>query len=103
MPRSRTEGMLSGQCILTSEYHGAKDFIEHGVDGFIVPDNPLSYAHAIHHLINENYKAATEIGQRGKFKAQKLFDIERYLDDLWFLVNEAAKGNKPVWDGKKIW
>lgn len=103
MPRSRTEAMLSGQCILTSKYHGAEEFIEHGVDGFIVPDNPLSYANAIHYLINENYREAVEIGRKGKLKAQQLFDIERYLDDLWFIVSEVSKGNRPEWNGEKIW
>lgn len=103
MPRSRTEAMLSGCCVLTSEHHGAKDFIDHGVNGFIVPDNPMSYAKAIDTLINECYQDAVEIGQRGKASAQKLFDLDRYLDDLWFIVNEIANGRRPEWDGKKIW
>lgn len=103
MPRSRTEAMLSGACILTSKYHGAGEFIEHGVDGFVVPDNPLSYANAIYHLINGSYKEAVEIGQRGKAKAQKLFNVDRYLDDLYYLVTEVSQGRKPVWNGEKIW
>lgn len=103
MPRSRTEAMMSGQCVLTSKYHGAEEFIEHGVDGFIVPDNPLSYAEAIHYLINDCYKEAVEIGQRGKAKAIKLFDPKRYESDLWYLIKEVSEGHKPVWDGKKIW
>lgn len=103
MPRSRTEAMLSGSCILTSKYHGADEFIEHGVDGFIVPDNPLSYAKAIYHLINGNYQEAVKVGQRGKSKAQKLFSLDRYLDDLYYLVSEVSEGRKPVWKGDKIW
>lgn len=103
MPRSRTEAMLSGACVLTSRYHGAEEFIEHGVDGFIVPDNPLSYANAIHHLLNGNYREAITIGQRAKIKAQKLFNNERYLNDLEFIINEVARGRNPVWNGEKIW
>lgn len=103
MPRSRTEAMLSGCCVLTSRHHGAEDFIEHGVNGFIVPDNPLSYANAIHSLVNDCYKEAIEIGQRGKERAQNLFNHKRYLEDLWFIVSEVSEGRKPVWDGKKIW
>lgn len=103
MPRSRTEAMLSGAVVLTSKYHGASEFIEHGVDGFIVPDNPLSYANAIHELLNGNYRNAVAIGQRAKMKAQTLFNLDRYLDDLYFLVTEVAAGRKPEWDGKKIW
>lgn len=103
MPRSRTEAMLSGACVLSSKYHGASDFIEHGIDGFIVPDNPLSYANAIYHLLNDNYREAVAIGQKGKAKAQRLFDNERYLDDLEFVINEVANGRKPGWNGEKIW
>lgn len=103
MPRSRTEAMLSGCCVLTSKYHGADEFITHGVDGFIVPDNPLSYANAIHWLINGSYKDAVAIGQKGKATAQKLFSIDRYMDDMYNLIEQVAAGKKPVWDGKKIW
>lgn len=103
MPRSRTEAMLSGCCVLTSRYHGAEGFIEHGKTGFIVPDNPYSYAKAITQLINYNYKEAEQIGQAGKECAKKLFSQDRYLKDLYYLVSEVSKGNKPVWNGEKIW
>jgi len=103
MPRSRTEAMLSGSCVLSSRYHGAEDFIEHGVDGFIVPDNPLSYANAIHHLINGSYQDAIDIGRRGKLKAQAIFNLDRYHKDLWYLITEVTEGRKPVWNGQKLW
>jgi glycosyltransferase involved in cell wall biosynthesis len=103
MPRSRTEAMLSGACVLSSRYHNADEFIEHGVDGFIVPDNPLSYANAIHELLNGNYRNAVAIGQRGKIKAQQVFDVDRYLDELYNIITQVANGKKPVWNGEKIW
>ena len=55
MPRSRTEAMLSGCCVLTLPNHGAEKFIEQGVNGFIVPDNPNHIADLIEELINNNY------------------------------------------------
>lgn len=103
MPRSRTEAMLSGCCVLTSKHHGAEDFIEHGVDGFIVPDNPLSYVKAVDTLINGCYKDAIRIGQHGKAKAQKVFNLDRYLDDLWSIIKGVSEGNPPTWKGDKIW
>lgn len=103
MPRSRTEAMLSGSCVLTSRYHNADEFIKHGENGFIVPDNPLSYAEACEQLINHNYREAVKIGQRGKQTAQEIFDIDRYLDDWWWLINEVKDGRKPTWQGDKIW
>lgn len=103
MPRSRTEAMLSGCCILSSRYHGADEFIEHGKEGFIVPDNPMSYAETVYQLINHHYKEAVEIGQAGKRKALKLFNSERYQKDLYNIITQVASGKKPVWDGRKLW
>lgn len=103
MPRSRTEAMLSGCCVLTSKYQDAEMYIESGVNGFIMPDNPMSYAEAIYQLMNYNYKEAVEIGQRGKATAIKYFKPERYQADLWHIITEVAKGNKPVWDGRTIY
>lgn len=103
MPRSRTEAMLSGCCILTSKHHNADEFIEHGVDGFIMPDNPISYADTIYQLINFHYKDTVEMGQRAKAKAQKLFNMERYQKDMYNIIVQVANGEKPVWDGEKIW
>jgi glycosyltransferase involved in cell wall biosynthesis len=103
MPRSRTEAMLSGCCVLTSPYHGASDFIEHGVNGFIVPDNPMSYGKAINTLINECYGDAIRIGQAGKATAQKLFGLDRYLDDLYDIIVKVANGKPPTWNEDTIW
>lgn len=103
MPRARTEAMLSGCCVLTSRYHGAEDFIEHGKDGFIVPDNPQSYAETIYQLITFHYKDAIKIGQAGKEKAIKLFNNDRYHADLYQIIKEVAEGRKPEWDGSKLW
>lgn len=103
MPRSRTEAMLSGCCVLSSKHHGAENFIEHGKEGFIMPDNPDSYAETIDELINNHYKDCIEIGQNAKKKAKKLFNIERYHEDLYHIIKEVSEGRKPVWDRTKIW
>lgn len=103
MPRSRTEAMLSGSCVLTSRHHNADEFIEHGVNGFIVPDNPISYAETIDQLLNYHYKEVVEIGQRGKATAEKYFNLDRYLDELHEIVTGVANGKPPKWNGEKIW
>lgn len=103
MPRSRTEAMLSGCCVLTSKYHNADEFIEQGVSGLIVPDNPDAYADAIYELINHNYAQAVAIGQAGKEAAKQYFSKERYQADLWNIIEGVANGKPPVWDGSKRW
>ena len=94
--------MLSGCCVLTSKHHGADGFIEQGKNGFLLPDNPLSYAEAIHMLINEGYREAVEIGQEAKKTAQDIFSIDKYLDDMWEVIQAVAAGNKPVWNGESV-
>lgn len=103
MPRSRTEAMLSGCCVLTSKYHGADEFLKHGEEGFIMPDNPMSYAETIYQLIMYHYKDAIEIGQAGKKRAKDLFSAERYQKDLYDILVRVAAGERPKWDGSKIW
>lgn len=105
MPRSRTEAMMSGCCILTSRHHNADEFIkmDNNINGFIIKDNPLDYAETISQLINHNYRDAVAIGERGRETAIKYFNKDRYLKDLWHIVTEVANGRKPVWDGKKVW
>ena len=103
MPRARTEAMLSGCCVLTSKHHNADEFIKQGVNGFIVPDNPMSYANTIHQLLNYNYKEAVQIGQQARKDAQKLFNIDRYLDDFYKIITDVLDGKRPIWQGDKIW
>lgn len=103
MPRSRTESMLSGCCVMTSKYHNADEFIKHGENGLIMPDNPELWAVAIEQCINENYRDCVEMGQRAKDTAKKLFTLDRYLEDIWKVIKGVAEGNPPKWDGSKIW
>lgn len=103
MPRSRTEAMFMGCCILSSKHHNADEFIESGKNGFIVPDNPLSYAETINQLLNYNYQDCVEIGQGAKETARKYFNGERYRKDIYKVLEAVANGKKPEWDGSKIW
>jgi len=103
MPRARSEAMLSGCCVLTSKYQNADEFIKTGVNGFIVPDNPVSYAETIFQLLNYNYRDTVKIGQQARKDAQKLFDLDRYLDDWEKLITMILDGKRPIWNGEKIW
>lgn len=94
MPRSRTEAMLSGCCVVTTETHGAKEFIEEGFNGFFVPHNNPEYASKlIASLIKDNYELAKEIGLRGRETAKRLFSRERYSQDWQNLIDMVLKKN----------
>jgi len=91
MPRSRTEAMLSGCCVITTPHQDADRFIKDGENGFICPRNPQYVADLVHELLN-NYDTAIKIGQAGKKTALELFDHKRYQRDweeyLNFVIND---------------
>jgi hypothetical protein len=90
MPRTRTEAMLSGCCIVTTKEHDAENFIEDGVNGFITKHNPEIAAKIIVDAIRD-YKNTVEIGKRGRETAIKLFNKERYQKEWLDLINKTLK------------
>lgn len=93
MPRSRTEAMLSGCCVLTTPNQDADTFIEDGKNGFLVPRNPEYVVNLIESLIN-NPSRAIAIGQAGKKTAIELFDWHRYEADWHDFVDFVIKDFK---------
>jgi len=96
MPRSRTEAMLSGCCVVTTKYHEADQFIKNGKNGFIVPDNPRVIADLNNMLITQHYREAVKIGQEGKKTAQKYFHTDRYLETWYHLIKMILNKKKPA-------
>ena len=94
---------VPGHNPVSGDYHGFEEYIDHGVDGFVVPDNPLSYAQVCAEIINNHYQEAIKMGQLGKAKARKLFHIDRYHKDLHELLVKVASGQRPQWNGSRIW
>lgn len=94
-PRSRTEAMLSGCCIVTTPYQDASTFIKDGVNGFLtskeeitdprVIDNPTVTARLIKRLVLEEPELAMRIGQEGKKTAIELFNFEKF-EEQWINV-----------------
>lgn len=110
MPRSRTEAMLSGCCVVSTRHHDWGDYIVDengksyselypedidtrpvfkGVNGFIVPDNPEVAANLIEDLITNRIQEAREIGKRGRETALKTFSHERWAAD-WHSFLESS-------------
>lgn len=92
MPRARTEAMLSGACVVTTRHHDIDEYIEDGVNGFIVPDNPTTAARIIEELLTTKIKEAREIGQRGKLMAREKFNHERWANDWANYLTEVFEG-----------
>jgi len=90
MPRSRTEAMLSGCCVVSTPYHDADTFIKSGENGILVGRNPEKTADIIQGLL-EDYQIALELGQAGKKTAQELFGIERFTSKWRKLLENVIK------------
>lgn len=97
MPRSRTEAMLSGCCVVTTPSQDADSFMQEGVNGFLVPRNPQYTVGLIENLLN-NYERAIAIGQQGKKTAMELFSWDRFAKDweefLNFVITDFKEKNK---------
>lgn len=81
MPRSRTEAMFSGCCIVTTPQHGADEFIKDGVNGFLVPHNNVEYTGELIARLLKDYNLAKAIGAKGRETALEVFSRERYAKD----------------------
>lgn len=90
MPRSRTEAALSGCCVISTRHHDWENYVDNGVNGFIIKDNPHIAADLICRLLETGYKEAVKVGQAGREMAIKEFSHERWATD-WaaFLANQG--------------
>lgn len=80
MPRSRTEAMLSGCCVITTPHQDADRFITDSENGFLCPRNPDYVVKLIERLLDKP-DVAIKVGQAGKKTAMELFSVERYQKD----------------------
>ncbi len=96
MPRSRTEAMLSGSCVITTPHQDAGSYIRDGDNGFITPRNPEYVVKLVEKLIN-NPEIALAVGARGKATAKELFSWDRYQKEweeyINFVINDFAQKN----------
>lgn len=90
MPRSRTEAMLSGCCIVTTPYHDADKWIEHGKNGFLVNDEPQQTASLIADLMTDRADEALKIGQKGREFAQDYFHHDNFTRQWRELLEEMG-------------
>ncbi len=94
MPRTRSEAMMSGCCVVTTRHQGDNKFIKDGVNGFLIDDNPEHAAKVLSERIFD-YRSSVKVGQEGKKTALKLFSAERFRNDWLKLVGGVlGKGDE---------
>ena len=90
MPRSRTEAMMSGACVVSTGHHDWASYIEDGKNGFIVPDNPKAAAALLEDLIMNRYQEVVAIGKAGRETAIKEFHHDRWAADWTTLLTKLG-------------
>jgi glycosyltransferase involved in cell wall biosynthesis len=86
-PRSRTEAMLSGLAVVTTNTHGEDEYIENGVNGFCSNDEE-ELADFLQWLLR-NPERTREIGRQGRETAQQVFHIDNFVDQWHTLLAEV--------------
>lgn len=82
LSRAILEAMGAGRSVISSDHAGAREAIEDGATGFIVPiQSPASIASAIHTLIL-NPTLHYAIGAAARCEAQKRFSVRRVTDEV---------------------
>lgn len=104
MPRSRTEAMLSGCCVVSTPYQDADTFIKEGENGFLtsmeqirdprVMDNPRYAADLIKRLVLDEPQLAMEVGQRGREFARKTFNKDEFAKRWETMLKEVGIWNQ---------
>jgi len=88
MPGARTEAMLSGCCVVSTDNHDISDYIEHGVNGFITNDAEEMIG-TLKALLAEPERAYS-IGRWGRETARACFSKERYVAEWMELLGELG-------------
>jgi hypothetical protein len=77
-PRARTEAMLCGLAVVTTDTHGESEYIEHGVNGFVSNDLD-ELADCLRRLLDDR-ALAERIGTAGRATAQEIFSSAAFLE-----------------------
>ena len=81
LSRVLMEACAMGKPIITTDIPGCKESVEDGVNGYIVPPrNYQELASAFEKFINMDKKARSKMGEYGRKKAEKEFDISHVID-----------------------
>lgn len=93
MPRSRTEAMLAGACIVSTPFHDWEKYIENGKNGFIISGDDVEEAVEILKWLQRNPTKAQEIGEAGRRTAMYHFSPERYRRDWQEVIKRVLDGH----------
>ncbi len=88
VPRSLLEAMACGKPIITTNWKGCKDTVEHGVNGLLIEKKSLAaLEQAIRFFIQAPDSTLLQMGRASRRKAEQEFNetiiIEKYLKEIY--------------------
>lgn len=86
MPGARTEAMLSGCCIVSTDNQDTRDYIEHGVTGFL--SNDYAELRDVLRLLLAEPRKAYDVGKRGREAAREVFTLSHLRQQWLSLLND---------------
>jgi hypothetical protein len=89
-PRTRTEAMLCGMTVVTTDSHGESDYIDHGVNGYVSNDLD-ELAECLRELLADR-RLAERVGRAGRETARELFSSDAFLERWKSLIGDVLAG-----------
>lgn len=85
--RSLMEGCASGKPIITTDWPGCRETVDHGINGYLVkPKCPNSLIDAMEAYINLSKEKKEEMSRASRKKAEKDFSIDHVITEYWKIV-----------------
>jgi len=89
-----TEAMAMGKAIICSRIYGQIDLLEDGINGiFVRPGDPRALREAIQYLC-EHPDAAARMGAEGRRRAEEVFALDHFVDNVRQIVEDVITGNR---------
>lgn len=85
------EAMMFGKVCITTETTGISDYIDHNVNGFIIPVNDSDALAAQMEWITLNIDRASELGLAARKTYERYFTMERLGKNLETAISETKR------------
>jgi glycosyltransferase involved in cell wall biosynthesis len=92
IPRVLIEALAKGLPVITTDFTGCRETVEHEVNGLLIPPNDLdALIKAMESMINMDPEARQAMGKAGRAMAEKKFDVKDVVDRYLELAEHCIK------------
>lgn len=96
IPNVLKEAMATGLPVVSTRHSGIPELVEDGVSGFLVPERDVdALADRLAYVIDHS-ELWPAIGQAGRLKVEREFDVEKLNDELIELYRRLLRGGGPA-------